>query len=298
MRLTFSSTETQVLPRIQAINQQLNTAQQQLSNGQRIVNPSDDPNAVARVMNARTDAAQSQQYYNNAQTAIEIGQAGSSALSEIQDVGSRAQELATETSDVSDPEQFTANGAEITQLIEQGVNAANSKWSGNYLLSGTATATQPFAVTRDSSGLITGVTYNGASDATSIPVSGSENVSPSTTGTENQQIADYLNNMITLRNAMTAQDPAGVANAKPALQVSENNILSTISRTGGVQSQLQAAATDAQTQYTSDEGVISKNADVDYAQASVRLTQANTAYQAALQSAALLQQHSLLDYLH
>lgn len=298
MRLTFSSTETQVLPRIQAINQQLNTAQQQLSNGQRIVNPSDDPNAVARVMNARTDAAQSQQYYNNAQTAIEIGQAGSSALSEIQDVGSRAQELATETSDVSDPEQFTANGAEITQLIEQGVNAANSKWSGNYLLSGTATDTQPFSVTRDSSGLITGVTYNGASDATSIPVSGSENVSPSTTGTENQQIADYLNNMITLRNAMTAQDPAGVANAKPALQVSENNILSTISRTGGVQSQLQAAATDAQTQYTSDEGVISKNADVDYAQASVRLTQANTAYQAALQSAALLQQHSLLDYLH
>jgi flagellar hook-associated protein 3 FlgL len=298
MRLTFASTENLILPRLQSITSQLNTAQQQLSNGQRIVNPSDDPTAMARVMNARTDAAQTAQYYQNSQIALEIGQAGTSALQDIQAVGSRSQELAASTSSVSGPEVFTANAAEVTQLIEQGVNAANSKWSGNYLLGGTSTQTQPFTVSRDATGKITNVAYNGAASAAGIPVSDSETVSPSTTGAENQQIADYLNQMITLRDAMGSGDATQVANARPDLQTSENNILGTISRTGGVQAQLTSAANDAQTHYASAEGVISKNADVDYAEASVRLTQANTAYQAALQSAALLQQHSLLDYLH
>jgi flagellar hook-associated protein 3 FlgL len=298
IRLSFAGIENQILPRLQSITSQLSTAQQQLSNGQRIVNPSDDPAAMARVMNARTDAAQTAQYYQNSQTALEIGQAGTASLQDIESVGSRTDELAAQTTAVSGPEEFTANASEITQLIEQGVNAANGKWNGNYLMSGTSTQTQPFSVTRDATGKITNVAYDGAASAAGIPVSDSETVSPSTTGAENQQIADYLNQMIAMRDAMASGDPTAVANARPDLQTSENNVLNTISRTGGVQAQLTSAADDAQTHYTSAEGVISKNADVDYAQASVRLTQANTAYQAALQSAALLQQHSLLDYLH
>jgi flagellar hook-associated protein 3 FlgL len=297
MRVTFQSYENHILPRLQNIAAQQDLAQSQLSNGQRIVLPSDDPNAMARVMNSRAEAASTRQYFQNAQSALDTSTAGFAALQQIQSIGSRSDELASLTTSVSAPEDFAAHASEVTQLIEQAVGAANAQLHGNYLLGGTQTDTPPYQVTRDAQGEIVSVAYTGNAAGASIPVSDSESVSPYTNGTENQQIADYINGLISLRTALRSGSAPAVAAARPALSTGENNILATISRSGGVQAQLQSSVSAAQSRYTDLEGLISKDADVDYAQASVRLTQAQTAYQAALQSAAKLQSKSLLDYL-
>jgi flagellar hook-associated protein 3 FlgL len=285
------------MPRLQSIAAQQDLAQRQLSNGQRIVNPSDDAPAMGRVLDLRAEAANTQQYWKNAQTATTIAAAGYSALQQVQAVGARSDELAALAGDVSAPETFIANAAEVTQLIEQGVGTANTQLHGDYLLGGTQTDTPPFSVARDAAGEITGVTYVGAANGASIPVSHSQSVSPYTTGTENQQVADYLNGLIALRTALRSGVAANVSAARPALATGENNILATLSRSGGMQAQLESAASASETRFGDVQGLISKDADVDYAQASIRLTQSQTAYQAALQSAAKLQSHSLLDYL-
>jgi flagellin-like hook-associated protein FlgL len=53
---------------------------------------------------------------------------------------------------------------------------------------------------------------------------------------------------------------------------------------------------DLEVRYEATEQLISKDADVDFAEATVRLNRSQMAYQAAIQSGAMIQRNSLLDY--
>lgn len=80
------------------------------------------------------------------------------------------------------------------------------------------------------------------------------------------------------------------------LQEMEDTILSTLSRQGTIQYRLETVMKDLEKRYEQSERLISVDADVDFADASVRLNRAQLAYEAAIQSGARIQSTSLLDY--
>lgn len=80
------------------------------------------------------------------------------------------------------------------------------------------------------------------------------------------------------------------------LQEMEDTILSTLSRQGTIQYRLETVMKDLEKRYEQSERLISVDADVDFADATVRLNRAQLAYQAAIQSGARIQNTSLLDY--
>jgi len=75
------------------------------------------------------------------------------------------------------------------------------------------------------------------------------------------------------------------------LQQMEDTVLSALSRQGTVQYRLETVMKDLETRYEATEQLISKDADIDFAEATVRLNRAQMAYQAAIQS------NSLLDFI-
>jgi flagellar hook-associated protein 3 FlgL len=81
------------------------------------------------------------------------------------------------------------------------------------------------------------------------------------------------------------------------LQHMEDTVLSALSRQGTVQYRLETAMKDLEVRYEATEQLISKDADIDFAEATVRLNRAQMAYQAAIQSGAMIQSNSLLDYI-
>ena len=81
------------------------------------------------------------------------------------------------------------------------------------------------------------------------------------------------------------------------LQHMEDTILSSLSRQGTIQYRLETAMKDLETRYEATEQLISKDADIDFAEATVRLNRAQMAYQSAIQSGAMIQRNSLLDYI-
>lgn len=81
------------------------------------------------------------------------------------------------------------------------------------------------------------------------------------------------------------------------LQHMEDAVLSALSRQGTIQYRLETAMRDLEVRYESSEKLISTDADVDFAEATVRLNRSQMAYQAAIQSGAKIQNNSLLDYL-
>ena len=304
MRVTFNTFPDTLLGRLQSLGGEQNKALTQLSTGQRISAPSDDAPAMQRILNLRTEKKQNQQFYRNATDGLEVSKVTFSSLDQIKDLVVRSSELAAGVNGVTSEQEFKAKAAEIDQLIQQGVNVANTKLRGNYLFSGDSNSTIPFTQT-PSSGKIQVVTYQGSTSESKIHVGEGESASITvgSSADENKAIAITLNKLIDLRNAMSNAPSAGttkasaVMNLRDDLADQEDTILSALSRAGTIQYRLETVQKDLELRYESSEKLISTDADVDFAEATVRLNRSQMAYQAAIQSGAKIQNNSLLDYL-
>lgn len=469
MRVTFNTFPDTLLGRLQSLGGEQNKALTQLSSGQRLAAPSDDAPAMQRILNLRTEKKQNQQFYRNAADGLEKSKVTFASLEQIKDLVVRASELSANINGASSDQEYKAKASEINQLIEQGLNVANTKLRGNYLFSGDSNSTIPFVESR-TAGKITAVIYNGSASESQIHIGEGESASivVGSNADENRAIVDTLNKLIELRDEMSAapsptkiqtildlrakvplklpsttsvgttinlppgfdigdqvtftltsgkgaplengktyfvvdlgsgkkgisatdegaaitltqeidaaskvskisppvvsptflpvsktgstinlptnilvgdtitfdftagkgtplqtgqryyvvdlgsgnkgvsMTPAGPAISltqeidtastvsKVRLDTVEDTILSALSRAGTIQYRLEVASKDLETRYEATENLISKDADIDFAEATVRLNRAQMAYQAAIQSGARIQSNSLLDYI-
>lgn len=303
MRVTFNTFPDTLLGRLQSLGGEQNKALTQLSTGQRIAAPSDDAPAMQRILNLRVEKKQNQQYYRNATDGMEVSKVTFASLEQIKDLLVRASELAANVSGASSGQEFTAKATEIDQLVKQGLNVANTKLRNNYLLAGNAAGTgvDPFALDASSKRITyTPDASTAQSDATDTPemhIGEDTTISAYTLPSENRQVRALLNKMIDLRDAMNSKDSASVIALRDDLAAQEDLILSSLSRAGTTQYRLETAMKDLEVRYEGTEKLISTDADVDFAEATVRLNRAQMAYQAAIQSGAMIQNNSLLDYL-
>ena len=306
MRVTFNTFPDTLLGRLQSLGGEQNKALTQLSTGQRISAPSDDAPAMQRILNLRTEKKQNQQYYRNATDGLEVSKVTFSSLDQIKDLLVRTSELSANVSGVTSEQEFKAKASEIDQLIKQGLNVANTKLRGSYLLAGdrSGETTPPFVL--NASGTID-YSYTVAQqpdDANpQMHVGEDTTLSAFATPKENREVAALLTKMIDMKNAMSNAPSAGTNKASAVLGLrddlanQEDTILSALSRAGTIQYRLETVQKDLELRYESSEKLISTDEDVDFAEATVRLNRSQMAYQAAIQSGAKIQNNSLLDYL-
>jgi flagellar hook-associated protein 3 FlgL len=297
MRVASSTVSDNIIRQIQALSAQQSALQTQVSTGQRITEPEDDPAAIARVLNLTSERRQVVQYQSNTSQALAISQASYAGLQSLKTVSDRAGQLATLGTGTLGADAMSSYATETNQLIEQAVQTANSQYNGNYLYAGTAVATQPFTVARDASGNVTGVTYAGNTAQTAINLSESSTIAPSTDGPTNTGIGDFINHLVALRDALNSGDTTAVAATQANLTDSENTLVTSIANVGGVQTRITATQTQQTDQLTSLDSEVSSETDADLPSTIVKLNQTQTAYQAALQSAVNIMNTSLLDYL-
>jgi len=304
MRVTFNAFPDTLLGRLQSLGSEQNKALTQLSTGQRISAPSDDAPAMQRILNLRTEKKQNQQFHRNATDGLEKSKVSFSSLEQIKDLLVRASELAAGVNGASSANEYFAKSSEINQLIEQGLNVGNTKLRGSYLFAADSPENPAFTATRDSQNKITAITYAGSQNDSAIRIGEDTEIKVGSSVPENEKIETVLNKLIALRNAMDA--PASATKSETVIGMRgqgtdnldqlENDILSSISRAGTIQYRLETAMRDLEVRYEATEQLISKDADVDFAEATVRLNRSQMAYQAAIQSGAMIQRNSLLDY--
>jgi flagellar hook-associated protein 3 FlgL len=298
MRISSNTVSENIVAQIQQLNEQQAKLQNQVSTGQRIFQPEDDPAAVGRVLQYQSQQRQNSQYQLNAGRALEISQASYSGLQSMKTVSDRANQIATLGSGALNPAQSQAYGSEVNQLIEQALQVGNSRFQNDYLFAGTAVDNPPYVATRDAQGNITGVTYAGNAGQSQIPLSETATISPNTSGATNTGLRDFINQLVSLRDALTAGNPAGVTATQASLVGSEDMLVSAIAQHGGIQTRIEANQDQQKDLSTNLEKLVSGETDADLPSTIVKLTQTQTAYQAALQSAANIMRVSLLDYIH
>lgn len=297
MRIPTSAFPNTLVAQLQQLTTRQATLQNQVATGQRITNPSDDPAATARVLQLQSEMRQVRQFDANNNRALALSQASSTSVRQLKTISDRAGELAVLGNGATSPDAYTAYGYESNQLLEQALQAANTQFAGEHLFGGTKSDSAPFTATRDASGKITAVTYTGAASAAQFTTSEGSRISPTTDGTENQQFADFMNHLVSLRDALKTGNQAGVQAVQPNLNTSETHILNTVSDLGAKQTRLEADTSQNQARFAELSKLSGAQTDVDLPSTVVKLTQSQSAYQAALQSGAKILNLSILDYL-
>ena len=297
MRVATSTVSDTIVRQIQLLSNQQSKLQNQVATGQRISLPEDDPAAVGRVLNLETEQRNITQYANNTSKALEIAQASFSGLQGIKKISDRAGELGTLGAGVLGPDAMKAYATETDQLIEQALQSANTRFNGNYIYAGTAVDAPAVTVLRNGSGQITGATYAGNTAQAAIPLSEAASITPSTNGATNTGLATFINNLVALRDALNSGDTAAVSAAQSGLTSSEDLLVGALADNGGVQTRIEASQAQQADRTTSVDQLISSETSADLPATIVKLNQTQTAYQAALQSAANIMHLSLLDYI-
>ena len=290
------------------------TLQNQASTGLSVQAPADNPVAMQNTLNDLAANATQQQYGANIATLQTRATSIDGVLQSLQTISSRAGEIATSAAGSNTSQSNLNNYAnEVNQLINQVVSAANTKdpATGQYLFGGTASSQPPFTATTDANGQVTGVTYNGNSSVnqsqiganltTAVDIPG---VNTGTSGargliTDSQSGADFINHLLALRNDLQAGDTTAISGTDNGnLQKDENNIAYQVANNGVQQNQLSAAASLATSSSQSLNTMVSNASSANLVNTMVQLNQAQTAYQAALESGSKIMQLSLLNYIH
>jgi flagellar hook-associated protein 3 FlgL len=297
MRIASATIQDNIVRQIQQLGSQTSKLQTQVATGQRITQAEDDPAAAGRILAEQSELRRVGQFDRNATRAQEISQATFAGLKGIKEISDRAGELATLARSPSDPAALTAYSAELNQLIEQLVQVGNTRLGNDYIFAGTKVDTPPFNATRDPSGNVISVAYDGDTNQASIPLSEVANVAPGTTGTTNLAVRDLLNQLVNLRDALNTNDSAGIGTAQANIISGEDELISAMAENGAVQTRVEVNQAQQKSRGDSLVSLISSETSADLPNTIVRLNQAQTSYQAALQSAATIMRISLLDYI-
>ena len=297
MRIATNTIQDNILRQIQQLGVQSSKLQTQVATGQRILEANDDPAATARVLNQQSELRRVDQFDQNATRALEISQATFAGLRDVKEISDRAGELATLGRSPTSPDALLAYSAEVNQLIEQLLQVGNTRLGNDYIFAGTAVDAPPFSATRDVNGNVTAVTYDGNTDQAGIPLSEVASVTPSSHPATNQAVRDLLNQLVGLRDAMAANDSAGIATSQTDIINGEDNFVTALAATGAVQTRIEVNRAQQLNRGDNLVELIGSETTVDLPEAIVRLNQSQVAYQAALQSAASIMKISLLDYI-
>lgn len=297
MRLSTATATDTILAQLQQLNRRQAELQNQVSTGQRIFQPGDDPAAVARVVSAQMERRGLLQYQRNADTALEYSKTSYSSLDQFKSLSDRAGELAVLGTGANGLQSMQAYAAEVNQLIEQAVSLGGTRFRNDYIFGGTAVDSFPFNVTRNGAGEVTNTTYAGNTTQLEVPIADGATIRPTPTATTSSGLADFMNGLIALRDALQAGNGAAVQAARPALEASEDRLVSALSEHGAVQLRIEVSQNQQQSRLDEINRQISVEADADLPSTIVRLSQTTQAYEAALTSAATIMRMSLLDYI-
>jgi flagellar hook-associated protein 3 FlgL len=158
-----------LLAAIQLAQKNAQTAAQQVSTGRRVNNPSDDPAAVAALVDNNAQSSQDAQFQSNINDLQSKFQVADSVMNSAVHLLTSAISLGTQgaTGTLTDANRQSI-AAQVAGLQQQMLSLANTSYQGTYVFSGTKVTTQPFAI--DSSAP-SGVVYNGDSAVTTVQIS-------------------------------------------------------------------------------------------------------------------------------
>jgi flagellar hook-associated protein 3 FlgL len=299
MRITEGIISGRNLADLQRANAAVAKASQQVSTGNRLSRPSDDPQAVQKALNLRGDLAATAQYMDTANASQGWAQATDDALSDINDVLQRAREAVVQGGNGTMSQKDRNDIAtQIDQLIGQAKASGNATFDGQYIFAGQKTDTAPYDPDgADTFNGDTGSIIRTIGPGVSVQLNGSLG-SVLGNGSDGKALQVLRDIAAHLRGGTAADTNALRTSDLSAIDASMADVSTARAEAGALSNRLTTAANRLTDLQTSTEKVRSGVEYVDLAEAISQLSSQQAVYQAALQATgSSLSQRTLMDFL-
>ena len=294
-RTTLTAINNTFLADSQRTIARMATYQEQLATGKRVNRVSDDPVAARQAMRYRAESLQTDKWISNISRGSVFVQASDEALGQMSELLDQAKQIAVQGANGA---QTAASRKTLAQsadsLLTRLVDLGNTVHDGRYLFSGTATLDKPFARSADG----TRVTYQGNLDSFDVQVGPNASVTINQDGhTLFQGATDVFKSLTDLRDALKADDAAGVSTSISAIDGAHAHVNDLHGALGGTEQRLDLTRNQLEHAQSSLGELLSQSEDVDFAKVLSQLQLSQVALQAGLQAGAKIIKPTLLDYL-
>ncbi len=173
MRISTLTFQNNAIGQMDQLQAALAKTQSQLATGKQIQQASDNPAGMAQVNQLNAELSASQQYVTNQNAATANLRLEEQALSDATNVLQSARDLAVEANNASlSASQRQDIATQLQQQLQQLISIGNrTDANGNYLFSGYASQTQPFAQAGNA------VAYAGSDGVSQLQISANQRIS-------------------------------------------------------------------------------------------------------------------------
>jgi flagellar hook-associated protein 3 FlgL len=156
-RVPLSLMASQMVDNINTLESSLDTLDEQISSGQQLTLPSDNPTATSIVLQLQDELATNTQDTTNVSTDQSLMSATDSALQSVSSALSQANSLLLSgNNSTNTTTEFQSLANQVQSIIQGLLNTANSTYQGQYLFGGSETNSPPFQQLSDGTILYTG----------------------------------------------------------------------------------------------------------------------------------------------
>lgn len=321
MRVTSKMLTMSLINNINTNLQKLGKYQNQMTSGAIISKPSDNPIAMARLLNTKSALKAREQFVRNMEDAVGWLDTADGALNSANEVLQRARDLAMTGSTATTPdESMAALAAEVNDLVGDLLQIANTNYAGRYIFGGGKSAAAPFAAVTAEGGRITAVEFIGTDFAglTAGEVSQQLNriysreveievgitidiaagkMAFHTAADGSGSVNAVFEKLIELRNALDGGDKEAVGSLLGDFDKMIDNMLSERTIVGAKVNRMETALHRSAAMELHLTELMSKLEDADYFAASTAFKTQLAVYEASLATGAKIIQPSLLNFL-
>jgi flagellar hook-associated protein 3 FlgL len=293
------------LSSLNATENRISQATEQLSSGYRVNQPSDDPGAIDAILGYQGQIDQVTQIQSNLSQATTVANVADSAITTANGMLDQLTSIAAEgASSTSNATSNSVLALQVKAIAQELVSAANSNVGGSYIFGGDNPTTQPYTFNWSVSG---GVVQNNTAGST-IAITNADGESQVVPGQTAQQIfgaqnsdgspaaSNIFQNVWALGQALQNNDQAGIQAATTSIAASVVQLGQSTTISGTTLDWLQQSTSSAASKLTSLQSQLSNLRDADVAQAATNLSSAETGEQAAIAAQGTLNLKSLFSY--
>lgn len=272
----------------------------EVSSGKKLQKPSDDPIGTASVLQHRSSIRMNEQYVRNIEDGILRLNMTEDVLNDVQNLTSRAKEVATmgSNSTVNEADREIM-ATEINQLIEQLYSIANRKSVDNYIFGGTQVDKPPFIANHNEDGEIETISIYGDISGKLIRTVGEGynvkvnlDVNGLFYGDDN-----LFNSLVSLRESLQDNLPEKVSKELGTLDNSLEKAIGLMGEVGAKTKYFLERKDEINMEVIRLQERNSEITDTDYAESLIQLQEEQILYEAALSVGGKILQSTLMNFL-
>lgn len=307
MRVTNNLTANNFLNSLTNNMQRVHKYQEQLASLKEVNRPSDDPLAIAKILDLNNSIKQNEEYKSTISDAIDWTNVQDSSLDAATRSMQRMYNLIQQgASDSYNDDARQSIKSEIESEIETFVDSLNTNFSGKYIFGGKETSVVPFEVVYDGNGDFEGIEYNGADgtgEAGFLPKEISQGVVVNlrTDGRvlfndgPDGDVGEFFKEVLT---SLDNNDTEALGNELLDRASSEmDNLVNYRTEIGAVHNRLTAARDRNETENLNLQSTLSNVQDVDLAEKYMNYSMEMIAYESSLNMGTRILQTNILNYL-